>query len=298
MAHSEFAALIEAKVHSDGALPTQVPGLFLYRHSSAIRSIQNVYAPALGVVAQGAKEMTLGEERYTFDANRYLVLSVDLPLIGQVKTASRAKPYLGIRYNLDVSQVAQLQMQGKVGWDCKTASSRGLYVSEMSKDLQGALMRLLRLLDTPKDIPVLAPLLHREILYRLICGEQGGLLAKMGTPDGHTSGVLKTINWLKDNFRQPFELKRVTREAKMSPSALYTHFRKVTNMTPLQFQKQLRLQEARRLMLAQGMNAASAGYDVGYRSPSQFNREYTQQFGLPPVRDVERLRLLPELIEP
>ena len=298
MEHSEFVAVIAAKARNDGALTTAVPGLFLYRHSSPIHSIQSVYAPALGVVAQGAKEMSLGDESFTFDAHRYLVLSIDLPLTGHVKIASRAKPYLGIRYNLDVTQVAQLQLEGRVGCANKALSSRGLYVSEMGTELLDALVRLIRLLDTPRDIPVMAPLLHREILYRLIRGEQGGLLARMGMPDGQMHGVLKTINWLKDNFRKPFDLKCVTKEAKMSSSALYEHFRKVTNMTPLQFQKHLRLQEARRLMLSHGMDAAGAGYDVGYRSSSQFSREYSRQFGLSPARDVEQLRMVPGLMEP
>ncbi len=297
MTHSELAKLIGARAKQDGALTTPVPGLFLYRHSSPVHSIQNVYAPALGVVAQGAKEMSLGDESYTFDADHYLVLSVDLPLTGHVKTASRGKPYLGIRYNLDVTQVAELQMEGRI--DCAgKAASRGLYVSKMGPELLDPLMRLIGLVDTPRDIAVMAPLLHREILYRLICGEQGGLLAKIGMPNGQMRGVLRTINWLKDNFRKPFDLERVTKEAKTSTSALYEHFGKVTNMTPLQFQKQLRLQEARRLMLSHGMDAATAGYDVGYRSPSQFNREYARQFGMSPARDVERLRSVPGLMEP
>ncbi len=289
----ELASLIAANTNQDGVFSTAVPGLYLYRHSRPTVSVQGVMAPALAIVAQGAKSVTLGNESYLYNADHYLVVSVDLPLTGNVTSASRAVPYLGIRYDLDVVRIASLRVEGKLG-STKAATERGIYVSRMTPGLADAVLRLMRLLKTPDDIEVLAPLLHQEILYRLLRGDQGAILERIAQTDSHTQRIMRAVNWLKANFSQPFSIEAVANVANMSPSALHEHFRRLTSMSPLQFQKQLCLQEARRLLLAQAMDAASAAYEVGYVSPSQFSREYTRLFGMPPLRDIEHLRSQPQ----
>jgi len=285
---SELASLIEANTRIDGAFPTPIPGLHLSRYSSPMHTGQGVQCPTLAIVAQGAKELMLGNEAFTYAPGHCLVVSLDLPVSGRVTTASKAKPYLGMSLDLDVKQIPSLRTSGKI--QQTTKPDRGVFLSRMTPELLDPVLRLLRLLGKPEDSAVLAPLLQREILYRLLRGEQGEQLERMAQSDGNASGVVKAVVWLKENFDKPFSIKSIAEETNMSPSGLHHHFKTLTNMTPLQYQKHLRLQEARRLMLVEAMDASAAAYQVGYVSRSQFTREYSRLFGAPPLRDVEQAR--------
>jgi AraC-like DNA-binding protein len=285
---SELAYLIEANTRVDGSFPTPIPGLYLSRYSSPTQPGQGVQRPTLAIVAQGSKQIMLGDETFTYDPGHYLVVSLDLPVSGRVTTASKAKPFLGMHLDLDVKQIPSLRTSGRIQRAAKP--DRGLFLSRMTPELLDPVLRLLRLIGKPEDSAVLAPLLHREILYRLWRSEQGEQLERMAQSDGHASGVAKAVIWLKENFDKPFSIKLVAQETNMSPSGLHHHFKTLTNMTPLQYQKHLRLQEARRLMLVEAMDASAAAYHVGYASRSQFTREYSRLFGAPPLRDVEQAR--------
>jgi AraC-like DNA-binding protein len=230
----------------------------------------------------------LGNEAFTYAPGYCLVVSLDLPVSGRVTTASKAKPFLGMHMDLDVKQIPSLRTSGKIQRAKKP--DRGVFLSRMMPELLDPVLRLLMLLGKPEDSAVLAPLLQREILYRLWRGEQGEQLERMAQSDGNASGIVKAVIWLKENFDQPFSIKLIAEQTNMSPSGLHHHFKILTNMTPLQYQKHLRLREARRLMLANAMDASAAAYHVGYASRSQFSREYSRLFGAPPRRDVEQIR--------
>jgi len=292
---SELASLIEANTRIDGLFPTAIPGLHLCRYSSPTQPGQGVQCPTLAIVAQGSKQIMLGDEAFTYDSGHYLVVSLDLPVSGRVTTASKAKPLLAMGLDLDVKQIPSLRTSGKM--QRATKPDRGVFVSKMTPELLDPVLRLLKLLGKPEDAAVLAPLLHREILYRLWRSEQGEQLERMAQSDGSASGVAKAVIWLKENFDKPFSIKRIAKQTNMSPSGLHHHFKTLTNMTPLQYQKHLRLQEARRLMLVEAMDASAAAYHVGYASRSQFTREYSRLFGAPPLRDVEQARQQPQPAE-
>jgi AraC-like DNA-binding protein len=290
---SELAGLIGRNIDADGMRATAIPRLFLMRASQLTEPLPSVYEPALCVVAQGRKQVVLADEVYFYGPEQCLVISVDLPLVGQVIEATPAEPYLCMRLELDPGQLSALMMELGQGAPRNQRAERlklGLSVSPIDPALLDAAVRLARLLETPKDIPILAPLVEREILYRLLSGEYGDRLRQIATADHRLVAVNRAISWLKRNYAAPFRIETVAREARMSPSAFHHSFKSVTAMSPLQYQKQLRLQEARRLMLGQAMDAATAGHSVGYESPSQFSREYSRLFGAPPSRDIARLK--------
>jgi AraC-like DNA-binding protein len=289
---SEFASLIETNTRIDGSFPTPIPGLHLSRYSSRTQPRQGVQCPTLAIVAQGSKQLVLGDEIFTYDPGHYLVVSLDLPVSGRVTAASKAKPFLGMSLDLDVKQIPSFRTSGKI--QQATKPDRGVFLSRMTPELLDPVLRLLRLLGKPEDSAVLAPLLQREILYRLWRSERGEQLERMVQSDGNASGVTKAVLWLKENFDKRFSIKLIAQETNMSPSGLHHHFKTLTNMTPLQYQKHLRLQEARRLMLVEAMDASAAAYHVGYVSRSQFTREYSRLFGAPPFRDVEQIRQQPQ----
>jgi AraC-like DNA-binding protein len=287
---SELASLIAGNIKEDGECATSIPGLHLFRQSSPTKPISDVVSPTLVIVAQGAKQVMLREEVYTYDPAHYLVVSIDLPLSVAVVRASRSIPYLGMRLDLDVGLIRAFKAAGTMKYVSKAESARGIFVSRTTPELLDAVIRLLRMLKSPQDSAVLAPLLHQEILYRLVSGPQGTQLERIARTESEAHRISKAVSWLKKNFDQPISVESIAKQANMSPSGLYHHFKALTNMSPLQFQKQLRLQEARRLMLANSMDAASEAYQVGYVSPSQFNREYSRLFGAPPLRDVDQVR--------
>jgi AraC-like DNA-binding protein len=287
---AELASLIERYTGRDGVHSTAVPCLFLYRSSTPSDPLCNVQEPAFGIIAQGSKQVTLGEDVFVYGRAHYIVVSVDLPVMGQVIEATPGAPYLGLRIDLDIKQLGTLIVEAGLPGVASEQTRRGLFVSRIGTPLLGAALRLMRLLESPQDIPVLAPLILREIHYRLLAGDQAGRLRQMVLADSQSQRIVKAIAWLKRNYARPLRIEAVARESHMSPSSLHHHFKAVTAMSPLQYQKQLRLQEARRLMLSETVDAATAGHRVGYESPSQFSREYSRLFGEPPVRDLARLR--------
>jgi AraC-like DNA-binding protein len=227
-----------------------------------------------------------------YDAERFLVTSVDLPVVAQILEASDDKPYLGLTLELDLRMIAQLIL----GLELPSAGSRqsglGVAVSKVTPPLLEAFQRLIDLLGQPQDIPALSPLIKQEIFYRLLVGEQGPRLRRIASTESQSYRIARAVDWIRDNFDQPFRVEVLASRAGLSTSAFHNHFRSLTAMSPLQFQKKMRLSEARRLMFAEHMDAATAAYEVGYESPSQFSREYSRLFGAPPMRDV-RTRLRP-----
>jgi AraC-like DNA-binding protein len=286
---SPLAAAIDRNLTEEGVIATSVPRVTLIRVSEPTVAVPVLYRPALCIVAQGRKRVILGEAIYHYGAGESLVVSVDLPVMGQVTEASPAEPYLCLQLDLDPAMIGELMLEAGQGAPAERAGM-GLCVSALPSALVDAATRLVQLIETPEDIPFLAPLIEREILYRFLQTEQSARLRQIATADTRLASVNRAINWLKAHFTEPFTIESVAQAAYLSPSALHHAFKAVTAMSPLQYQKQLRLQEARRLMLSQGMDAASAGFQVGYESPSQFSREYARQFGAPPLRDIARLR--------
>lgn len=290
---AELAAWIERFVPGDGLHKTEVPRLTLFRTSGPQPPGHAVAEPALCVIAQGRKQILLGGERYVYDASNYLVVTQDLPVTGQVIEASEEAPYLAFRLDFDPADINEMSMALKMDSCPVTAAkptSRGMFVGHACHMLLEPVLRMMRLLENPQDIPTLAPLISREILYRLLTSEDGWRLAQVCSSEGRCKRISSAIAWLRDNYSEPLRIEHLAREVHMSASSLHHHFKAVTAMSPLQFQKQLRLQEARRLMLNNGVDAATAGHRVGYESPSQFSREYSRMFGEPPARDLKRLR--------
>lgn len=232
----------------------------------------------------------LRDEVYNYDASRFLVFTTDLPVSAQVTHASFNEPYLCFRLDLDSTMVSELVLELGLSAARRPATSRGLFLSQATDGMLDAAIRIMRLLDSPEDAATLAPLAARELVYRLLRGEQGERLAQVARADSHAGRVMRAICWLKSNFAEPLKVDDLARECCMSTSSLHHHFRAVTSMSPLQYQKQLRLQEARRLLLSEGIEVSKAGYSVGYESASQFSREYSRLFGAPPSRDASRLR--------
>jgi AraC-like DNA-binding protein len=266
------------------------PGLFLGRSSQPTEMSHSVFKPAFCVIAQGSKQVLLGEEVFRYDPGHYLISTVDLPIVSQVVEASRERPYLGFRLNLDAALVASVMMESGIENKHTGARVKAMDVSSIEASMLDAVLRLARLLDTPEEIPVLAPLIIREIVYRLFRGEQGARLSHLLASGGDTRRISKAIGHLRENFDQPLKIENIARDLGMSVSGFHHHFKSVTAMSPLQFQKQIRLQEARRLMLGEDLDAASAGFRVGYEDPSYFSREYKKLFGAPPQRDIAQLR--------
>jgi AraC-like DNA-binding protein len=271
---------------------TKVPGLSLFRRDEPTEPISGMYEPSICMAVQGAKRVILGEDTFVYDANRYLITSVHLPTIVQIIEASPEKPYLGLRLKFDLREVSQLMVDSNLPQPRPQQSSRGMATGEVTLQLVNAFIRLIDLLNDEKDIPILAPVIQREIIYRLLVGDQGERLRQIATAGSQSQQIAKAIGWLKSNYSQPISMDDLASQANMSTSTFHHHFRSLTALSPLQFQKQLRLQEARRLMLAERMDAANAAFQVGYESPSQFNREYNRMFGAPPLRDVTNLRQL------
>lgn len=287
---SELAALVLRRAPQAGTFATEIDSLTLVRCDHPTPMSRGVQQPSLCIIAQGRKEVYLGEESWLYDPLHYLVVSVTLPLSGRVIEATPEEPYLCLRLDIDPAQIASLLAEsGPMGVPASTGG-RGLYVQPMEGCLIDAVLRLTHLLDTPKDIAMLAPMVIKEIFYRLLRGPQGYRLHQIAIADSQSHRVSRAIEWLNINYAQPLRIDELARSVNLSASTLHHRFKEFTAMSPLQFQKQLRLQEARRLMLGEGLEAAAAGYRVGYESPSQFSREYSRLFGAPPLRDLARLR--------
>lgn len=287
----DLATQIAQHAPGDGMHPSPIPGVWLIRSGQTTEPLRVVHTPAVCIIAQGAKLVSLGGTDYRYDTAKFLVVSVDLPVTGCVTLATEDEPYLCLRVDLDAQLLATLDLELPARPAARgTPPARGLFLSETTPALLEVANRLVRLLDAPHDIAVLAPLLLKEFHYRLLTGEHADTVRHCARGDGRIAQVTRAICWIKDHYNRPLSVERLAGEVGMSSSTLHEHFKTVTSMSPLQYQKQLRLQEARRLMLAGSIDAARAGHAVGYESSSQFSREYARFFGLSPGRDATRLR--------
>src|SRR5688500_17940174 len=283
----ELVERLSRAVSADGAREI-FPGFLISRWSTPTESSRGVYEPAFCFVAQGTKEAQLGDEIFTFDPEHYMIYTVDLPLIFRIAEASAERPYLGFSLTLDPAIVASVVMES--GIRVKNAGdAKAMNVNRVGHDLLDAVIRLVRLIDDVPGQKVLAPLITREIIYRLLEGGQAARLAHL-VSFGDSERVAKAVAHLRAHFDEPLKMEEIARSIGMSVSRFHHHFKSVTAMSPLQYQKQIRLQEARRLMLGEDLDAASAGFRVGYEDPSYFSRDYKKQFGAPPQRDIARLR--------
>jgi AraC-like DNA-binding protein len=285
----ELVERIAQALPEDGTLEA-FPGFRLARSSEPTEPTRAIYQPAFCFVAQGSKQVMLGAEVFRYDPGNYLLFTVDLPLTFQVKEASKERPYLGFRLDLDPSLVASVMLESDVKPKKGDAAIKAMAVGETDVDLLDAIVRLVRLLDTPEASKALAPLIIREIVFRLLQGGQGARLSHLLVTGANTRRIAQAIGYLRENFNRSLRIEELAHQFGMSVSGFHHHFKSVTAMSPLQFQKQLRLQEARRLMLNENLDAASAGYRVGYDDPAYFNRDYKKLFGAPPQRDITRLR--------
>lgn len=284
---AELAAAIERHTGADDVHVTAVPALRLSRFSAPSDLTALVYEPCLCVVAQGAKEVVLAGEAYQLDPAHSLLVSVDLPVEARVVEASPGRPYLAVRLSLDPAVVGELLADGT---PLPGPAGRGIAVTPVGLPLLDAVCRLVALLGSPQDVKTLAPLALREITYRLLTGPQGWRLRQIASAGAPAQRIASAIRWLKEHFAELLSIESLAKHVGMSPSAFHLHFKAVTALSPLQYQKRLRLQEARRLMLGEGLDAAEAAFRVGYESPSQFGREYRRAFGAPPRRDVAALK--------
>jgi AraC-like DNA-binding protein len=271
-------------------LETAIPGLSLWRRDEPTQPASGMYEPSICLIAQGAKRVVLGDDTYVYDARHFLITSVDLPTVWQIIEASREKPCLGLRLKLDQREISQLMVDSHLPPPRAQQSSRGMATGEVTLPLLTAFQRLLDLLAEPKDIPILAPIIQREISYRLLVGDQGARLRQMASAGSQSQQIARAIDWLQGNFTRALRIDDLATQVNMSTSTFHHHFRALTAMSPLQYQKRLRLSEARRLMLTERLDATTAAFQVGYESPSQFSREYSRLFGAPPLRDITILR--------
>ncbi|WP_127490974.1 AraC family transcriptional regulator [Paenibacillus glycanilyticus] len=286
----ELLKIMEKYTPEDGTHDTQVPGLRLIRASRVSEPVYSVYEPSLCVVAQGSKMVILGQEVYQYNPSCYLTASVHLPITGQVTEASEDTPYYSLQILFDMSQILDVIRTSGDALRVGKETSRGLKVSRINDTLLDAILRLAKLVENPQDIPVLAPYAMREIIYRVLQNDNSASLKQFAVIGSHAQRISGVVEKLNREFAQPLRVDELAEEARMSASSLYEYFKEVTGMSPIQFQKQIRLQEARRLLLSGSIDAAEAAFQVGYESPSHFSREYARMFGLPPVRDVRALR--------
>lgn len=285
---TDLAALIMEHAPQSGMAGTAVSRLSLIRADRPTVPVPSVYEASLCLIAQGSKRVSLGEDSVVYDASRYLLVSVDLPLVGHVLEASPQAPYLCCKIDLDMAALADLMIAQDGPAPKSDLPVLAVYPSD--PDLVDAACRLVTLLERPESIAGLAPLIEREILYRLLTGPHGPMLRHMAAADSHLNQISRAIARIRTSFNEQLRIEEIAAVAGMSSSSLHAHFKAITRMTPLEYQKQLRLQEARRLMLTEGANAGTAGFAVGYESQSQFSREYRRLFGAPPRQDIDRLQ--------
>jgi AraC-like DNA-binding protein len=284
---SDLAELALRYSTANASARTPVPALQVVRADRTGERVHAVHRPSLCLLAQGAKEVTVGTTVFRYRSPQYLFSSVDLPVTGAVIEATRAEPYLCLALEIDASVVFELASAGAAPVGAN-GNGRAIFVGESDARMTGAFARLLECLEHPRDVAVLAPSVMREITYRLLQGPYGDCVRDLGVPDSQTQRIAKAIEHLKRGFAQSLRVEALARIAGMSVSSFHQHFKQVTTLSPLQYQKRLRLQEARRLLLSREAGAADVGFTVGYESPSQFSREYARLFGLPPMQDVTR----------
>ena len=286
----ELARKIALFMGSEEKRVTDVPGLVLSRRTAPTPPASGTYEPSLAVIAQGRKRVELGRTTFIFDESRFLLTSLDLPIIGQVIEASETAPFLCLLLKLEMPVVRELLSREELHVADTAAANPAMATGEVSAELLDACCRLLDLLDHPGDIPFLSGLIQREIIYRILRGPEGARLRAIATLGDQSQRTAKAIAWIRANYAKPLRVDDLARIAGMGVSTLHNHFQALTAMSPLQYQKQLRLQTARGRMLVDGLDAASAAFEVGYESASQFSREYSRFFGQPPMRDIRNLR--------
>ncbi|WP_430390288.1 AraC family transcriptional regulator N-terminal domain-containing protein [Dyella sp. 20L07] len=284
-----MTAIVERLAPHEGVHATAWPALTLFRADSVSAPTCAMYEPGLGLALQGAKQIMLGQQTFVHQPASYLVTSVDVPVSSQVLRASRDEPCLCLTFKLDLQRIRELLPEIKPVRGA-SALAMGFSLSPLDGGLLDPLLRLVRLLDTADDLAVLGPLIERELLYRLLTGEQGARLVQLATSGTQSHQVSRAIDWLRRHYDEPLRIDELAGRVNMSASSLHHHFRAITAMSPLQYQKQLRLHEARGLLITGQCDVATAAHRVGYESPSQFSREYSRHFGAPPLRDVARLR--------
>lgn len=289
VSRAELIERIAAALPEDGGIEP-LPGVFLARRSVPQEPLHGVFKPTLCIIPQGSKEVLLGDCRFLYDPDHYLLVTVGLPTITHVLDAATDQPYLS--FSMELSPTLVSAVMDELGdtqiWEI--ADMRAIDVSPLDADLLEAVVRIVRVIDSPTEARILAPLISREIVFRLLMGNQGGRLRHLALSGGYASDIAKAVELLRQNLDQPIRVEAIAHELGMSVSGFHRHFKAVTAMSPLQFLKQMRLQEARRLMLNEALDAASAAYRVGYNDPSHFSREYKSVFGVPPLRDVRQLR--------
>lgn len=288
---TELIRKILTRFDEDGLVPTSIPALSLYRRSEPTPCASAAYEPTFIVFVQGQKRVTLGKTTLICDESNFLLTSIDLPVISQVTRATPEKPILGLILRLEIPEVRRILSEKEFPATPDSSDRRGMTVGAITPELLGACTRLVDLLDTPQDIPFLSSLIQREIIYRVLSSPQGRHLRAIATLGEQTHRTAKAVAWLRGNYSKPLRVEELAETAQMGVSTLHHHFRSLTAMSPLQYQKQLRLHIARERMLVEGLDAASAAFEVGYESASQFNREYSRFFGQPPMRDVKAQRL-------
>jgi AraC-like DNA-binding protein len=285
-----FASALARHVSEDGMFGSMIPGVTLIRSSTPTMPMPVIYEPTVCFVAQGRKRAMLARTVYDYDPARHLIASVGLPVMGAVIEASATEPYLSVQLDLDMQELSELAIRFPPSPADPIALPTGLTLNETTPALLDAVVRLVSLLDTPSDIEAIAPLTIREILYRLLTGAGGDIIRHMAQADSRLNQISRAIVWIRQNFRERWRIEDAAEVAALSRSTFHMHFKAITAMSPLEFRTQLRLQEARRLMISETMDAATAAFNVGYDSPSQFSRDYSRFFGKPPATDTRQLR--------
>jgi AraC-like DNA-binding protein len=287
---AELAKKIAWFIGSSERQITQVPGMVLVRRTAPTAPCSGTYTPSVIVVAQGSKRVDLGQTTFLYDQSRFLLTSVELPIVSQVVEASEAKPLLAVAIRLEMSMVRELLNREDVHVRELSSTTPAMVTGEITAELLSACCRLVDLLANPQDIPFLGGHIQREIIYRLLSGPEGARLRAIATSGDQSHRTARAISWIRDNYAKPVRVDDLAQIAGMGVSTLHHHFRVLTHMSPLQYQKQLRLQAARGGMLIDGKDASTVAFEVGYESVSQFNREYSRFFGQPPMRDIKSLR--------
>lgn len=275
------------------ALNTPIEGLSFHRWEAPTEPTSYTLPPSICLIGQGRKRVFLGHGTFPYDRHKFLITSLNLPVTAQIIEASPEHPYVGLTMALDFQAITRLMADHELVFPPPPSERLAISIGDMSDDLLKAFYRLIDLLDAPEDIPVMAPLIKQEIFYRLLKSDQGTRLSAIASVGQHGHQISRVVDWLKLNFSQPVKVEELASRAGLSVSAFHNHFRAMTTLSPLQYQKRMRLIEARRLMLTEQLDAASAAFEVGYESPSQFSREYSRQFGAPPMRDIKNLTAAP-----
>lgn len=284
--NNELLELIGKHAITDGVNETIIPGVSLFRASKIEDPVPSVYNPCLCIIVQGEKDVVLNKETYHYSPMQYLTIAVDLPMMNQITQATKDKPYLLIKIDIDTLQLLDLLVLGKFSFKLSSKTARGIFVGTQDKQMFESVVRLARLLDTPNDVPILAIQTLREIFYRVLSSEYGEVVAQTTITNSYMFNIANAIRKIKTDYKEIIAIETLAEIAGMSVSSFHANFKLITSMSPIQYQKTLKLIEARRLMIFQGLDAGHAAHQVGYQSPSQFSREYKRMFGQPPARDI------------